>query len=72
MTEQPNPAQGRPHTPPPAPPLDLAPSASPRTQDHARLTPAGLILIVERLRGRLDDMLHLIDEITQADPESHE
>lgn len=72
MTEQPNPAQGRPLTPTQATRLDFARSDSARTEDLARLTPAGLILIVERLRGRLDDMLHLIDEITQADPESHE
>jgi hypothetical protein len=35
-----------------------------RSEDLAQLPPAGLILLVERLRGRLGDMLDLIDEAT--------
>jgi hypothetical protein len=34
-----------------------------RFEDASRLDDAGLILLVERLRGRLDDILHLLDEI---------
>ncbi|MFB6937604.1 hypothetical protein [Streptomyces chartreusis] len=41
---------------------------SARADDLAQLPAEGLILRVERLRGRLDDMLHLIDEITCASP----
>ncbi|CAM5345613.1 hypothetical protein SAURM35S_07677 [Streptomyces aurantiogriseus] len=36
-----------------------------RTEDLAQLPGADLILLVERMRGRLDDMLKLIDEITE-------
>lgn len=39
-----------------------------RSEDLAQLPPAGLILQVERLRGRLDDLLQVVDEITQASP----
>jgi hypothetical protein len=42
-----------------------------RTEDLAQLDAAGLILLVERLRGRLDDMLSLIAEAcdhTPSDP----
>jgi hypothetical protein len=35
-----------------------------RSEDLAQLPTAGLILLVERLRGRLGDMLDLIDETT--------
>lgn len=74
MTEQPDPTQGSPLTPTQATRIDFARSDldSARTEDLARLPPASLILIVERLRGRLDDMLHLVDEITQASPKSHQ
>lgn len=75
MTEQPSPTQGgRPLTPTQATRRDFARSdlESARTEDLAKMQPASLILIVERLRGRLDDMLHLVDEITQASPKSHE
>jgi hypothetical protein len=74
MTEQPDPAQGRPLTPTQATRRDFARCdlESVRTEDLARMPPAGLILIIERLRGRLDDMLHLVDEVTQASPKSHE
>lgn len=74
MTEQSNPTQGAPLTPTQATRIDFARNDldSARTEDLARLPPAGLILIIERLRGRLDDMLHLVDEVTQASPKSHE
>ncbi|MGW7498566.1 hypothetical protein ACWGKA_30350 [Streptomyces luteogriseus] len=36
-----------------------------RSEDLAQLPTAGLILLVERLRGRLGDMLDLIDETTR-------
>lgn len=36
-----------------------------RSEDLAQLEGAGLILLVERLRGRLGDMLELVDEITK-------
>ncbi|MGA6223444.1 hypothetical protein ACPESV_24300 [Streptomyces umbrinus] len=39
-----------------------------RASDLAQLPHAGLILQIERLRGRLDDMLLLVDEISQASP----
>jgi hypothetical protein len=35
-----------------------------RSEDLAQLEAAGLILVIERLRGRLDDVLTLVDEIT--------
>ncbi|MFF9568521.1 hypothetical protein [Streptomyces sp. NPDC014685] len=35
-----------------------------RTIDLAALGEPGLILLVERLRGRLDDTLALLDELT--------
>jgi hypothetical protein len=35
---------------------------SARAEDLGQLPQAGLILLVERMRGRLDDMLKLIDE----------
>lgn len=72
MTEQPDPPQGGPLTPTQSARYDFARDDPARTEDLSRLKPAGLILTVERLRSRLDDMLHLIDEITQASPKSHE
>ncbi|MEI5100275.1 hypothetical protein RB200_19325 [Streptomyces sp. PmtG] len=36
---------------------------SARAADLAILEPAGLILLVERLRTRLDDALQIIDEL---------
>lgn len=74
MTEQPNSAQGRPLTPTQATRRDFARNdlESVRTGDLAQMQPAGLILIIERLRGRLDDMLHLVDEVTRASLKSHE
>lgn len=41
---------------------------SARADDLVQLPAEGLILRVERLRGRLDDMLGLIDEVTSASP----
>lgn len=39
-----------------------------RAADLAQLPPAGLILQIERLRGRLDDVLQIVDEVTQPSP----
>lgn len=39
-----------------------------RHADLASLSESSLILMIERLRGRLDDMLHLMDEVTQKNP----
>lgn len=35
-----------------------------RSEDLAQLDAAGLILLIEKLRGRLGDMLDLVDEVT--------
>ncbi|MFI0268545.1 hypothetical protein [Streptomyces luteogriseus] len=35
-----------------------------RSEDLAQIPTAGLILMIERLRNRLDDTLALIDEVT--------
>ncbi|MGW3144818.1 hypothetical protein ACWDG1_09085 [Streptomyces sp. NPDC001177] len=35
-----------------------------RAEDLAQLDCAGLILVIEKLRRRLDDMLALVDEVT--------
>lgn len=74
MTQQPDPTQGSPLTPTQATRRDFARNdlEAARTEDLATMQPAGLILVIERLRGRLDDMLHLVDEITQASPRPHE
>lgn len=37
---------------------------SARSEDLGQLDPASLILLVERLRGRLGDVLTLVDEIS--------
>lgn len=39
-----------------------------RSKDLAQLDAARLILLVERLRGRLGDVLHLVDEISAPTP----
>lgn len=39
---------------------------SARAEDLGQLAPAGLILLVERMRGRLAEMLDLIDEACDA------
>lgn len=36
-----------------------------RRADLGAMSPSALILLVERLRGRLDDTLTLVDEVTQ-------
>jgi hypothetical protein len=41
-----------------------------RSEDLAQLPTAGLILLVERLRNRLDDTLQLIDEIVDSNRSS--
>lgn len=38
-----------------------------RAEDLAQLDAAGLILMIERLRGRLDDILQLVDELTRLE-----
>ena len=70
MTEQPQHAQGRHLTPTQATRLDCARRDldSARAEDLSQLAPAGLVLVIERLRGRLDDMVNLVDEVTQASP----
>lgn len=39
-----------------------------RATDLAQLPPAGLILLVERLRRRLDDVLNLVTEACETPP----
>lgn len=39
-----------------------------RSEDLAQLPPAGLILQITRLTGRLDDLLQVVDEISQPSP----
>lgn len=39
-----------------------------RSEDLAQLQADGLILVIERLRHRLDDTLNLVDEIMNHDP----
>ncbi|MDO0938471.1 hypothetical protein QQY66_44630 [Streptomyces sp. DG2A-72] len=43
---------------------------SARAADLSQLDAAGLILLVERLRTRLDDVLNLTDELTAEPPTS--
>ena len=45
---------------------------SARAEYLGQLPQAGLILLVERMRGRLDDMLKLIDEATTPQSSSPE
>lgn len=40
---------------------------SARAEDLAQLDAAGLILVVERLRGRLADVLEVVGEIARAE-----
>lgn len=42
-----------------------------RAADLGQLDAAGLVLLVEKLRGRLGDMLDLLDEVTPDSPEKH-
>lgn len=39
-----------------------------RSEDLAQLPGDGLILLIERLRGRLDDMLDLVTEVSGPPP----
>lgn len=41
-----------------------------RSEDLAQLPTAGLILLVEKLRNRLDDTLQLVDEIVDGNRSS--
>ena len=41
-----------------------------RSADVARLDEGGLILLVDRLRGRLGDMLELVNEVCDAEAET--
>lgn len=70
MTEQPNPAPGRPLTPAQASRTDFARQGleEARAAELATLEGHRLILIIERLKDNLDDMLHLVDEITGPTP----
>jgi hypothetical protein len=64
MTEQPDPTQGSPLTPTQATLIDYARRdlETSRATDLAQLDDADLILMIERLRKRLDDTLQVIDE----------
>ena len=66
MTEQPDHKPG-PLTPTQATRIEFARRTLDyaRSEDLAQLDSAGLILLVERLRGRLGDMVDLVDEITR-------
>jgi hypothetical protein len=63
MSEQP-PTRGASLTPEQLTRVDFARRdlESYKTTNVAQLEPAALILIIERLRNRLDDVLHVIDE----------
>lgn len=68
MTEQSDPTQGRPLTSEQTARIDFAirDLENARAADLGQLPPAGLVLVVERLRIRLGDMIHLVDEMTQV------
>lgn len=70
MTEQPNPLQRRTLTNEQTTRLDFARRDLnyARTEDLAQLEKPELILLVERLRSRLDDTIQLVDEIPQTSP----
>lgn len=74
MSEQPDPTQRRPLTNEQTARLDFARRdlETARAEDLAQLGKPALILIVERLRGRLDDTIQLVDEINQASPKAQE
>ncbi len=42
-----------------------------RAEDLQHMPRAHLILLLERMRGRLGDMLDLIDEVCDAPPDHH-
>ena len=64
-TEQPHPASRQPYSDLQATRIEYARQEleAARAADLVGLDSAGLVLLVERLRTRLDDMLQLIDEI---------
>lgn len=70
MSEQPDPTQGRPLTNEQITRLDFAlrDLEAARAAELGQLPPSKLILTVERLRSRLDDVIQLVDEITGATP----
>lgn len=70
MSEQPDPTQGRPLTNEQVARLEFAlrDLETARAADLGELPPSKLILTVERLRSRLDDVIQLVDEITGATP----
>lgn len=71
MTEQPRPTPGDSCAPSPsqATRIDFARRdlEYARSEDLAQLDAAGLILLVERLRNRLGDVLDIVGEITNTD-----
>jgi hypothetical protein len=40
-----------------------------RSEDLAQMDAAGLILLVERMRGRLGDILDIVDELSSLSPD---
>lgn len=70
MTEPANPTQGRPLTPLQISRVDFAQRdlEAACAAELADLDPAELILVIERLRGRLDDTLALISELGYVVP----
>jgi hypothetical protein len=68
MTEQPDPLQGRTLTNEQIARLDFARRDldHARTEDLAQLEKPELILLIERLRSRLDDTMQLAAEITRT------
>lgn len=70
MTEQPRPTPGSECDPSPSQATRIEFARRDweyaRSEDLAQLEAAGLILLVERLRNRLGDMLDLVEEITDT------
>lgn len=66
MTEHPSPTPGHPLTDTQKTRIEFARRdlEYARSEDLAHLEAAGLILLVERLRGRLSDVLDVVDEVT--------
>ena len=73
MPEQPTPAPACGLTDSQATRIDFARRdlEAARAADLAQLPPAGLILQIERLRGRLDDVLQVVEEITEPERSPH-
>lgn len=70
MTEQPDPLQRRTLTNEQTARLDFTRRDldHARTEDLAQLEKPELILLIERLRSRLDDTIQLVDETTRTSP----